>query len=371
MTPPKAGDRINNYLLEAQVGAGSFGQVWRARHHVLNEVVAIKILTDPQYVRTFRQEGVVVHGLRHPNIVRAIDIDPYAERPYMVMEYVDGPSLREVIENHPAGVPLESSLRILRGMLAGLQAAHDAGLVHRDVKPANILLRLPHRDVSRVEEGDVKLTDFGLGKTSSMTTASLVQSGSLVTDEGRNIAGTLVYMSPEQRSGGELDARSDLYASGVVLFELLTGSRPAGAESPSQVRADLPVWLDDVFRGAYARLERRFATAAAMRATLEGGMRTAKSKVSAGYGIPAARRVGQATSVEAHPARPAGGAYSGCPSCKQVVQQDDNFCIHCGRQLVADVPRCGACQAFVSRYDRFCIFCGQKLNGGAANFWEG
>lgn len=347
MVLPKAGDRINNYLLEAQVGAGSFGQVWRARHHVLDEVVAIKVLTDPQYVRNFRQEGVVVHGLRHPNIVRAMDIDPYAEVPYLVMEYVDGPSLRAVIDQHPQGVGVELAVRVLRGVLAALQAAHQAGLVHRDVKPANILLRMPDGLLASVQEGDVKLTDFGLGRAAAVTTASLVQSGSLVTEEGKNIAGTLVYMSPEQRAGAELDGRSDLYSCAVVFFEMLTGQKPAGSDLPSMIRPDVPAPLDEIFRNSYTRLERRFASAGAMLAALGGAPR------SQGPARPAAGRP-----VEA---RVIGGAPLLCPACHQGVRPDDNYCIHCGGQLVDAVPRCPSCKAFANRADRYCIFCGTRL----------
>ncbi len=350
MVLPKSGDRINNYLLDVQVGAGSFGQVWRARHHVLNEVVAIKILTDPQYVRNFRQEGVVVHGLRHPNIVRALDIDPYADTPYMVMEYVDGKSLREVIDAHPQGMPPDLAVRVLRGVLAGLQAAHQAGLVHRDVKPANILLHMPDGVLSYVTESDVKLTDFGLGRAAAVTTASLVQSGSLVTEEGKNIAGTLVYMSPEQRAGADLDGRSDLYSCAVVLFEMLTGSKPAGSDLPSMIRADIPAQLDEIFRNSYTRLERRFASAGAMLAAL-GGM--------AAPGV--ARRI---TSSGPQPRALGTGAQS-CPHCRQGVRLDDNFCIHCGNQLVDSVPRCPSCKAFSNRADRYCIFCGTRLGGAA------
>jgi len=351
MIMPKAGDRINNYILDAQVGAGSFGQVWRAKHHVLSEVVAIKILTDPQYVRNFRQEGVVVHGLRHPNIVRALDIDPYAEVPYMIMEYVDGPALHAVIDQHPHGMDIDLAVRVLRGVLSGLQAAHDAGLVHRDVKPANILLRMPDGKLSSVQEGDVKLTDFGLGRAAAVTTASLVQSGSLVTEEGKNIAGTLVYMSPEQRAGADLDGRSDLYSCAVVFFEMLTGQKPAGSDLPSQVRAGIPAALDEVFRGSYTRLERRFDSAAAMLAALAGGTRPASSgwRVSGGT----ARRIA---------AVPVGAAPQTCPACRQSVHADDNFCIHCGHQVADVVPRCPACRAFANRADRFCIFCGARLD---------
>ena len=359
MVKPKPGDRINNYLLEELVGSGSFGQVWRAKHHVLDQVVAVKVLTDPQYVRNFRQEGVVVHGIRHPNVVRALDIDPYADAPYLIMEFVEGPSLRKVIDEHPEGMPIEVCRRILRGVLAGLQAASDAGLVHRDVKPANILLRMPHGDLSRVEEGDVKLTDFGLGRAAAVTTASLMQSGSLVTEEGKNLAGTLVYMSPEQRAGAELDGRSDLYSCAVVLFEMLTGSRPAGSDTPSMVRPEVPDYLDDIFRGSYTRLERRFASAEAMLTDLTQGQRRERGATRE----PAVRAVPSAAPAPSAipPARAIGGTAASCPSCRQTVQSDDNFCIHCGHQIAETVPRCLACRAFVNRVDRYCIFCGTRL----------
>ncbi|MHC4609836.1 MAG: serine/threonine-protein kinase, partial [Planctomycetota bacterium] len=140
MSDPQTGDRINNYRLEELVGSGSFGQVWRARHHVFDELVAIKIPTDAQYVRNLQREGVAVHGLKHSNIVRALDLDPYADPPYLIMEYVAGPSLRQALEANPRGMPIPAVVEIMRGLLAALDVAHQAGLIHRDVKPANILL---------------------------------------------------------------------------------------------------------------------------------------------------------------------------------------------------------------------------------------
>ncbi|MCH7527435.1 MAG: protein kinase, partial [Planctomycetes bacterium] len=106
MSAPRLGDRINNYLLDELIGSGSFGQVWRAHHHVFDELVAIKIPTDPDYVQNLRREGVAIHGMRHPNIVRAIDLDPYADPPYLIMEYVRGDSLRQILHAHPKGLPV-------------------------------------------------------------------------------------------------------------------------------------------------------------------------------------------------------------------------------------------------------------------------
>ena len=342
MSAVQPGDRINNYLLEECVGAGSFAEVWRARHHVLDQVVAIKILTDPEYVRHFRQEGVVVHGLQHPNIVRAFDIDPYADPPYLIMEYVAGPSLRQVIDVHPQGIPAAAAVEIMRGILAALECAHQANLVHRDVKPANTLLCRAGDDIGSIRRDEVKVADFGLGRTGGMTTNSILQSGSLLTEGGKNVAGTMAYMSPEQKTSGDLDGRSDLYSCGIVLFEMLTGVRPEGNELPSSIRPDLPRQLDEVFKRCYARLDRRFASAGEMLTALAGGR--------------------GAAAVPPPPPVPVSAlSASACPSCRRTVRPGDQFCIHCGAQLVEAVPRCQSCQAYVNKPDNYCIFCGNDL----------
>ncbi len=341
MSSLSEGDRISNYLLEARLGAGSFGEVWRARHHVFGDTVAIKIPTDPQYVRNLQREGVAVHGLHHPNIVRAIDLDPYGDPPYFIMEYVDGPSLREVIDKQGLSFPVEAAVAIMRGILQALSAAHDAGLIHRDLKPANVMLHQPPEDLAAVGEQSVRVTDFGLGHVGGTTTQSIMQSGSVLTEDGRSIAGTLAYMSPEQKEGRDLDARSDLYACGIVLFEMLTGERPAGSDSPSSLRPEVPAGLAEVFRRSYTRLDRRYTTAREMLAALT-----------------------QSPKGHRPPPPPAGipvPVGSGCPECHRSVHRDDQFCIHCGRQLVASVPRCTACEAYVHPSDRFCIFCGNDL----------
>ena len=199
MSEIQPGDRISNYIVEELVGSGSFGQVYKAKHHVFDEVVAIKIPTDPQYVQNLRREGVAVHGLRHENIVRALDMDPYADPPYLIMEYLAGPSLREVIDANPKGLPQRAAVNALRGLLSALVVAHRAGLIHRDIKPANILLAVAQSDIAALQPGQVKVADFGLGSVGGLTTASIMQSGSMHTAEGRSISGTLAYMSPEQR----------------------------------------------------------------------------------------------------------------------------------------------------------------------------
>ncbi len=335
------GERISNYLLESRLGAGSFGEVWRARHHVFGDRVAIKVPMEAQYVRNLQREGVAIHGLKHPNVVRAIDLDPYADPPYLVMEYVDGPSLRTVIDEQGISFPIRAAVTIIRGILKALTAAHAGGLIHRDVKPANVLLHQPPEDLAAVSEQSVRVTDFGLGQVGGTTTQSIMQSGSLLTQEGRSIAGTLAYMSPEQKEGRELDGRSDLYACGIILFEMLTGERPQGGESPSSLRAEVPAELDAVFRRCYTRLEKRYDSASEMVAALSGAVG------EHGESAPSPRRMRGTGAI--------------CPACRQAVHRDDQFCIHCGQQLVASVPRCTACQAYVHPSDRFCIFCGNDL----------
>ncbi|MHC5108471.1 MAG: serine/threonine-protein kinase [Planctomycetota bacterium] len=344
----REGDRISNYLLEAKLGIGSFGEVWRARHHVFDDRVAIKVPTDPQYVRNLQHEGIAIHGLRHPNIVRAIDMDPYGDPPYLIMELVEGPSLRDVINRYGTALPIPSAVTILSGLLTALHVAHEQGVIHRDIKPANILLAHPIESMATIDIDAVKVTDFGLGKVGGVTANTIMQSGSLTTSEGRDIAGTLAYMAPEQKEGKALDSRSDLYACGIVLFEVITGERPQGHDLPSALRSESPAYLDDVFRKSYARVESRFASANDMLAMLS-------------VGAPA---VDSPPPVPSPPARnrSVDDAHR-CPGCSFRVEKDDQFCIKCGRQLVASVPRCPNqdCRAYVHTKDRFCVLCGTSL----------
>src|SRR5213075_500364 len=136
---PTTGQRVGEYLLDHKVGGGTFGEVWRAHHHVwVDQLVAIKIPTDTMYLRELQREGVATHGSVHPNIVRAIGFDPYADPAYLTMEYIPGSSLRPLIQKKALSIP--DAVSVLRQMLAGLGHAHAQGLVHRDIKPENILV---------------------------------------------------------------------------------------------------------------------------------------------------------------------------------------------------------------------------------------
>ena len=343
---PHSGQRVGEYVLDAPIGRGAFGEVWRARHHAWTEkVVAVKIPTDPAYVRELQREGFAAPQLVHPNIVRAIAFDAFATPPYLAMEYVPGGNLRDRISRGPMTAPLATT--ILRQVLGALAHAHQQGVVHRDVKPENVLIH-QRADVDGFDlPGVVMLTDFGLGQSSRRNPAqSIAMSMSVDSPDAKALVGTLDYMSPEQRAGGEVDARSDIYACGVVLFELLTGERPAGAEVPSDLNKNVPAWLDAAFKKAYARKEVRFATAAAFADALAGSAATSPPPLPG--------------------AAPMVAGMSPCPRCRGLVARGDQFCIHCGTQVVAHVRRCAACGAYPSPDDQYCIHCGSGLPAAMA-----
>jgi serine/threonine protein kinase len=340
MAMPQVDQRVGEYILEQPLGKGTFGEVWRARHHVwADQHVAVKIPTDAAYLRNLQHEGVAVQGLVHPNIVRAIGFDPYADPPYLITEYIPGQSLRATMAGRKLSV--DDTVAVMRQVLTGLKHAHAAGIVHRDVKPENILVHERAAAEGLATDGVVKITDFGLGKAANdIAVTSIAYSASLNSPEARDIAGTLDYMAPEQRMGGPVDGRADLYACGVVLYEMLTGERPAGTDVPSDVNPSVPRHLDEVFRRSYARLEKRYASAEEFLAALGA---------KAGAQPPALPRL-------------AGASVGGCPQCHSPVGADDQFCMHCGVQLVAHVRRCGKCGAYPAATDQYCIFCGDTLS---------
>ncbi len=332
---PQAGQRVGEYVLDEPLGRGAFGEVWRARHHVwLDQIVAVKIPTDPQYLRNLQREGATIQGLVHPNVARAIAFDPYADPAYLVTEYVPGGSLRPLIA--AKSLSPDDATAVMRQVLAGLKYAHGAGVVHRDVKPENLLVHERAARDGYTAEGVVKVTDFGLGRAATDgAVASIAYSASMNDPKARELAGTLDYMAPEVRTGSaDADARADLYACGVVLYEMLTGERPAGTDVPSDVNPNVPRHLDDVFRRAYARLEKRFASADEFLAALDGS---------------------------AAPLPPRIVTTPTCLHCRKHIAFGDQFCMHCGVQLAADIRRCRKCGAYPDAIDQYCIFCGDAL----------
>ena len=237
------GQALGHYRIEAKLGEGGMGVVYRAFDTHLDRPVAIKILradatTSPERRRRFQQEAKAASALNHPNIVHIYDISSSGGTDYIAMEFVDGKTLDQLIGK--SGLALRDTLKYAIQIADALARAHAAGIVHRDLKPANIIVS---------EDGRVKLLDFGLAKLTETTvyadvdseagTATMTAREDVQTEEG-TIVGTIAYMSPEQAEGKKVDARSDIFSFGSVLYEMVTGRRPfEGANKISTLSAIL------------------------------------------------------------------------------------------------------------------------------------
>ena len=216
--PPQPGDLIaDRYELEELVGSGGMSDVFRARDNQLDRRIAIKILheryaADPEYLVRFRTEARSVARLSHPNIVTVIDRGDDAGRQYIVFEHVDGENLKELVRRS-GRLPVRRAIELALPVADGLAFAHQQGLVHRDVKPQNVLLS---------REGEVKVTDFGIARSLD------VEHG--VTQTG-TVLGTGEYLAPEQASGKPVSPATDVYSLGVVLWEMLAGEVPFRGEN--------------------------------------------------------------------------------------------------------------------------------------------
>ena len=367
----KKGERFGEFVLDSRVGVGTFGEVWKARHHVWqDELVAVKLPTDPQYLRALRREGITAHHLDHPAIVRPIGFDPFSKRPYLVMEFVDGDDLRTYLKRN-GPLSAAETVDIMTRVLQGLAYAHDRGVIHRDIKPENVLLHHSWQfdPAAASVAGLVKITDFGLGKAENAAIAGVGKGSILFSNEVAqgnvpSIVGTLDYMAPEQRGGGDVDGRADLYACGVMLFEMLIGDRPAGTDLPSDLRKDVPPHLDEVFRRSYTRVDRRFPSAMDMLAALSRANVASPGREFHPDGLSFSSNsgefwTGQGSDRQPHKLKLVRDC--NCPDCGGDIAGDDQFCMHCGKQLVPAVVRCGRCGAFPSPTDKFCMFCGHDI----------
>jgi serine/threonine-protein kinase len=257
------------YQLVEPLARGGMASVWIAEDPVLSRKVAVKILrtdlaADPDTRARFRYEAIAAARLNHPNVVATYDTGDDDGTAYIVMELVDGPTVRDLLRAD-GPLPVREALRIGIQVADALEAAHRAGLVHRDVKPPNVLVP---------RAGPVKVTDFGIAKAAGEN--DLTRTGTVM--------GTARYLAPEQVNGKPADARTDVYALGLLLYEMLCGKPPFGGDTDVATamarltttappirtqRPDVPAELDDLVHKCLARdPARRFTSAADVRAAL-------------------------------------------------------------------------------------------------------
>jgi eukaryotic-like serine/threonine-protein kinase len=266
---PQAASRFGRYEIQQEIGEGAMGRVYKAWDPLVRRVVAIKTIraeyltqeTSQEYLRRFRREAQAAGRLSHPNIVSIYDVG----EDYFVMEFLEGVSLQAILA-HRFVLPLSEAQRILTPVAEALDYAHHSGVIHRDVKPANIMIQ---------PDGRPKLMDFGVARLPT----------SAITDSGQSF-GSPSYMAPEQIASDDVTPRSDLFSFGVVAYEALTGKRPFQGDSitaiiyrivhepappPRSLNDELPPYHDEVFRRALAKdPSNRFPTAMSFIAGLSG-----------------------------------------------------------------------------------------------------
>jgi hypothetical protein len=292
------------YRLISPLGEGGMATLWRAVDEQLDREVAVKLLrpqfgNDPGFAARFKQEARSAGSLSHPNIVSVYDYGTDAESgdQYIVMQLVEGSDLAAVLRKH-GPLEIDDAVRIALGVASALEAAHRRGIVHRDVKPGNIL----------IEDADVKVTDFGIAR--AVSEASMTVTGTTL--------GSVHYFSPEQARGDEVTGRSDVYALGIVLYEMLTGRRPFEGDSaagvalkrltedplPPTAHRPLPVGLSAIVMRALERdPDKRFPDAGSFAEALRVWQRNPEALPDSA-GLPAAAAAAGASGVAAPPPAP-------------------------------------------------------------------
>ena len=288
----------NRYEILESIGAGGMAVVYKARCHRLNRMVAIKVLkdelsVDAEFRRRFHAESQAVAMLSHPNIVNVYDVSHSDNVDYIVMELIEGLTLKQYMQQKGT-LNWREALHLSTQIAKALEHAHGRGIIHRDIKPHNIMI---------LKDGTVKVADFGIARVSSAQNTLT-----------REALGSVHYISPEQAKGGKIDYRSDIYSLGVVMYEMLTGRTPydgetpvavaikhinAKAELPRTINPQIPAGMEHITMHAMAAdLEMRYETATAMLADLDDFRRNPKINFQEGSG--AGRNVGSSRNVLAN-----------------------------------------------------------------------
>ena len=296
--PLSPGTRLGHYDVTALIGEGGMGQVYQATDTKLNRQVALKILPeafagDPDRLARFQREAQVLASLNHPGIAAIYGIEEADDTRALVLELVEGPTLADRISKGP--IPVDEALPIAKQIAEALEAAHEQGVIHRDLKPANIKVR---------PDGTVKVLDFGLAKALDTTSESDPSQSPTLTAAATQmgvIMGTAAYMSPEQARGKPVDRRSDVWAFGAVVYEMLTGKRAFEGSDVSDVLASVlarepdwtllpghasPVLSTYLQRCLNKDPKQRIGDVQDVRLALEGAFETAASPTAAATPAP-------------------------------------------------------------------------------------
>jgi len=355
------GVTLGNYKILAPLGQGGMARVYKAHQENLDREVAVKVLppwfaADRNFVERFNLEARLVARLSHPNIVTVHDANEYHGHLYIVMQLVDGGTLKQRLDQLQAlGKTMEmaEARRIFTQLASALSYAHENGIIHRDVKPVNVLLDRSGRPI---------LSDFGIAKVLAGTKA--------LTRQGAGV-GTPEYMSPEQCQGGPVDARADIYALGVMLFEALTGrlpflgdNYPALAHShiyelppnPNAINPTIDPAIAQVISTALMKNPlQRYQRASDMAEALERAIQslpTGSERERASARVPT-----QPFPTPTDPSRVSTMPLYTCPQCRHFNKPEMRFCTKCGFPL----NPCRICGAENKASNRFCSKCGQPL----------